>query len=337
MSNFENSDPDHSSHFSTQSGIIKKEVEARWGDDMNGATSMELEGLFKEKITNLTVTEFDMAEEGASVITVDLKNESPYKSNERIDSNDSGDSGDTGFINSILSRVQGIIGQMADFVYGWFNFNTEGFVKSEVSVKLKFNRKAPIYGGGEMLLNAIPALTAQEALVVDAWDLKDGSDVDWGQDGAAPGGKNEGYYRQVDKLMFGGFKYMLTDWMGSVGDFIKDLASFLGIRLPYETTVRSYALRNVTNYGTAGCPAATDQNPSQRNIKGCIEFKNVADPPGAKTRKAYYTNVFTDDPTFANGIYFKVYKNQSPQGGIEDSGYYMGCNKPEIVDRQECW
>lgn len=66
------------------------------------------------------------------------------------------------------------------------------------------------------------------------------------------------------------------------------------------------------------------------NTEACIDYdagpdatksENVADPPGANSRRKFYTNVYKDTAKKNDSPYYRVYKQLG--------GYYMGCGKSQ--------
>ena len=351
LSNFADSsaNPDHVATFNNKVEIVEDEVEGIWGDDMNSGTRPDVSyyGLPYEKensyrkVTSLMVTEFENSsgEEGSgSVITsFSMGNSSPYNG-ESLDTGESPSADgaeDLGLMQGIISSIQRLVNGAATFMFERVKFNTQGFVNSDVQVKLKFDRKVPIYGDDPMIIGEMPTFKSTQKLLVDAWDLKDGSDVDWGQSGAASNGGNKGYFYQVDRMTFLGLKADIAGWLGDIGSGLSDFMDFLGVRMPHMTQVRSYALKNGANAAGTGCSTA------DRNVKGCVPL-SISRPPqlSHSPRSGYYTNVVSDVPNFTDSStsdYFQVYRKQSPKGNSPGGGYYMGCGQPEKVNRRECW
>lgn len=321
---------------SLDKSVIQKEIEARWGDDMNGATSSDSSfnnhpGIFNEKITGLTVTELDSSYGGnSSSAKISITERTPYLTNAvaepQNENKPDGDISEAGngvsLLQNIVNKFSNVVNKGAKWVYGtWLQMNVQGYVEIDFSTKLKFNKSAPIYKGESLMIGDMPVVSGKQKLLVDVWDLKDGRDADYLQGKAlsGDGGAGEKYYNQVNKLVFGGVKGQLDALLGKAGDVIKKILNALDIRNPFEPVVRSYAMTGVS--GTA-C----------KNAESCVEFgAGRVDPvkEGAALQK-FYTNVFKDTYDKKNSPYYNVYKRNG-------KGYYMGCDKPQIDDRQDCW
>ena len=80
--------------------------------------------------------------------------------------------------------------------------NTDGFVSGKVTATLEFDRTAPVpvLGNQSMLASTLFTVEGQEKLLVDAWDLRDGQDVDegYGHKISQP----TPYYAQVKRMFF---------------------------------------------------------------------------------------------------------------------------------------
>lgn len=321
---------------------IVNEVKDRWGDDMNGATAPEGSltfsksngTLFSVKKAGLTVTEFEM-KDGESVFQVDLTDSSVYTGADTTetppDVEEPSKPNDLGIFKEALNKISGWVSSLASKAYAWLGFNVNGFIETEVSVKLKFNKVAPIYKGESLFLGSdgLPLLRGRQKIVVDAWDLKDGSDADYGQvAGPNDGGAGVEYKNQVAKVAFAGVTAKIADMLGSGGENIKKILNILKVRDPFDAVVRSFALK----HATAG---------SGVNLEGALEFGDSRSNPidsGAPSK--FYTNTFKDTWSKTDSSYYGSYVKQSPSGqnaSMKTTGYYMGCDKPEIVDRQDCW
>lgn len=310
--------------------LLKKEVQERWGDDMNSATAQtELakgkdNGIFKLKISSLTVTELNMQED--NMIIGDMSGEeSPYKGKKlEKDGDEPEKPSDGGFLQSLLSEVSGFLGDAIEEVYGYFGFYKNGFVLTSASVNLKFDRKVPLFGAESMILANL-SVQAQQRILVDAWDLKDGSDVDYGPKDPPKDASGAGYYFQVKKMMFGGLPASIGDIIGGgeiVGLVMDAIKSF--IRLPWDPVVRSYALKKAPD------STGTASTNCEKNRHSCFKFGDNRVNSIKNAPDTFYTNVFKDTFVEADSPYNRVYRRNG-------DGYYMGCDKPEIVDRQDCW
>lgn len=306
---------------------------------MNGATapassttySKAAGHLFSVKKLGLAVTELAQ-ENDSSAVDVTLSDTSVY---EHADSTEKPDDAgeepskpsddDDKIFSEALNKLSGLVGKAASEAYHWLGFNTKGFIGTEFSVKLKFTRTAPIYKGESLFIGSdgLPLLKGREKIVVDAWDLKNGGNADYGRDkGPGDGGAGEEYKNQIKKMVFLGVTSKLSDLLGGAGDFVSNFMDFLDIRNPFEPVIRSFALKH------AG------------STEGALEFGDhrVNSFKGAPSK--FYTNVFKDTHDKSKSDYYNVYVKQSPSGqnaSMKTTGYYMGCDKPEIVDRQECW
>lgn len=314
--------------------IIQTEIEARWGDDMNSATSSDSSfnrhpGIFNEKITGLTVTELDSSYGGnSSSAKISITERSPYLTNAaaepQSENKPDGDISEAGngvsLLQDIVNKFSSVVNKGASWVYGtWLQMNVQGYVEIDFSTKLKFNRSAPIYKGESLMIGDMPVISGKQKLLIDAWDLKDGRDADYLQGKAlsGDGGAGEKYYNQVNKLVFGGIKGQLDALLGGVGDVIKNILNALDIRNPFEPAVRSYALTGVSG---SSC----------KNAESCVEFGDGRVNPLGNAEQKFYTNVFKDTYNKNDSPYYNVYKRNG-------KGYYMGCDKPQIDDRQDCW
>ena len=330
---------------------LAQEVQDRWGDDMNSATSQNqtlakgaANGIFQERVSGLSVTELEVPEQ-----MVTIQDGDPYAGKTIEDDGQNpgqpesdGGAGGT-FLQNFLSKASGFLGKGAKGFYDYFSFYTNGFAETKVSMGLKFTKSAPIYDGGK-LLEVVPTVSSAQKLLIDSWDVKYGGNVDIGPQNPSSSAAGIEYYNQVKKMVFGGL-------VGQIGDFIKKDGSGDGsdffdkaykfiqgfIRLPWDPVVRSYALKHVGGK-KSGCP-----DNSQKNIKGCFSLgKERIKYEGIDALSSFYTNVYKDTYAEGEGVspYHDVYKRQSPDGqnaSMSVTGYYMGCDKPQTVDRQDCW
>ena len=326
---------------------LKQEVRDRWGDDMNSATipsdsslSSNTNGtLFSMKQSGLSVSAFDQESENGGggsedYLTIDLKDNSVYEgannntsTPEDMPDDTTPNSNQMGIFGTLYQKLSGYINSGANFMYGYFKFNKKGFVKSGVSLKMKFSHTAPIYKGSGMLENAIPLLSSSEMLIVDAWDLKNGNNADYGQYGAGPddGGAGLEYKNQIEKMTLLGVPNWFGEMLGGVGDFIGNVINRLGLRNPTEAVVRSFALKNAY---------LSDRKDSESALFfGDKRVNTFGNPPDL-----FHTNVFKDTWSKEDSFYYKVFKAQSPNDGSDkSSGYYMGCKNPCARNLDECW
>lgn len=311
--------------------VISSEVKARWGDDLNGATSSDsnlnsFDGIYNESASGLSVTVLDEEGSGGSsdtpAVSVDMKNETSYEQEQEVNANTESAPSEGVFFQDALGKIQELLGKGASEGYEYFKFNTKGFVRTEVTARLKFNRTAPIYKGENLLIGGIPIVRSKQKLIVDSWDLKDGRDVDFGQIGASSddGGAGEEFHGQIKKMVFVGFTENIAKVFGDVGGMVQEIFNKIGLRNPFTPVVRSYALKEASD-GSDSC---------EKNKQACFTLEdNRANPVGGALNK-FYTNVFKDTYEAAQSPYYQVYKKHG-------KGYYMGCDKPEVVDRQDCW
>lgn len=302
---------------------LDQEVIERWGDDMNSATSNVSQlnshpGIFNERQSALLVSSLNNSGTGQNAVSVNISDASPYMINAPVTNEASSESSsasggiDFDIFAEVVDKIAGFLGKVDTGVYGYFEFNTNGFAETEVSVKLNFDKTAPVYKG-EKLLEIVPEVRGRQKLLVDAWDLKDGSDVDVGQKEAS---NNVKYYSQVNKMTFGKVPKMLNDVLGRFGEIGKFMVDLLGIRNPFATVVRSLALKDSSNFDSSVEFGDKRANP------------NSGQGYGAPT--TFYTNVFQDMWQKDKSPYYNAYEKSK-------KGYYMGCDKPQTVDRQKCW
>lgn len=295
--------------------ILKPEVEGRWGDDMNSATSTSnsASGLFhpdnigggKSGLTITKIKNFKIGPDNG-----DLPTYSPYAQEVTADE------GVAEPEDSFGTNIRNIIGNVTSFIYDWLGFNKNGFVKLHGSVELEFIKAAPLFKG-ESLLPGTPIVRANEGLLVDAWDFKDAGDIDYngyGQNMPEDDGGGEKYYNQVKHMVFAGMAEAVSDWLPS------NASSILNglFRNPFLPTVRSYAMTGTTDASVKFGKDRIDGLASEEDSWG-----NAPDK--------FYTNVFKEsyNEQCENCNYNAVYK--------KNGGYYMGCDKPQIDDRQDCW
>lgn len=342
-------------HSTSQIDSIKDEVQALWGDDLNSATSQDStfakgkdgNGIFSEKVTPLWVTSLDNASDDGSAseerIISSFADESPYSALDTVDSegNGDGDGGnDGGFLGKLTGEIYNFTGKAASAMYSYFGFNTNGAIELAATVPLKFNVNAPLYKSAEngLLTTKIPSLQSRERIVIDAWDLKDGGDVDLGPAIAANPSGNASYYYQVKSMMFGGITGSLSQLLNGDdaegGEFwdkvVNGLQSF--IRLPWEPIVRSYALKEAPLGTGVKCSSG------QKNKQACFNFGKSRFNPlggdgedqGVGALNKVYTNVFKDTYKEDSSPYNHVYRKSG-------SGYYMGCDVAQASSIGECW
>lgn len=331
----------NSGYLNDRMANIMEEVKDRWGDDMNGATAPEgsltytkADGhLFAVKKAGLSVTEFD-SENGNSALRIELTDASVYvgANNTEIppEATEPNEPSDANIFQGMLDKLSGLVGRVASEAYHWLGFNTNGFIGTEVSIKLRFNKSAPIYKGESLFIGSdgLPLLRGREKIVADAWDLKNGGDADHGRDkGPNDGGAGEEYKSQIKKMAFIGVTSKISDLLGGAGDIVDAFISFLNIRNPFEPVIRSFALKHATSGEGI-------------NREAALEFGENRTNPFGDARSKFYTNAFKDTHEAESSDYYNVYVKQSPSGqnaSMKTTGYYMGCDKPEIVDRQDCW
>ncbi|GEM_PF-1736010 len=339
----------HSEFINKKIKILKKEVNDRWGDDLNSATSSVQElynqpGIYNEKVSNMIVSKQESGESG-SVISVEMSgNESPY-TNDVATSGGSGPEGssESSIMSGILSKFMKFINSASSKMYSeLFKMNVEGFVTVTTSTQLKFTKSAPIYKG-EQLLPKIPVVSASQKLLVDAWDLKDGKDVDYGPFGknASDGGTGHIYQKQVKQMMFAGAVGAISSLLngdsgngsgsgGSSSD-LDGILDFLNIRNPFEPVVRSYALKGLGESDV-------------RHKKSDVTFtsKTTADPfmedskmkdSANSAAKTFETNAYKDTNKEADSPIYNIYARQSKGGKT----YYMGCTQPQHQSQKTCF
>lgn len=345
MSDYVNYKHEKNGYLSSRMSNLVQEVKERWGDDMNSATAKADSNIYKnanktlfnEKQTGLVVTKFDSGDNDSdgAFMTVNITDSSPYDSSPATEKPDDAVEPSSG--NDTLGvgdTITNAIGSGSKKAFKYFHLNVNGFVSTEVSVKMKFSHTAPIYHGDGMLVDSsgnptatLPPLKAKEKLVADAWDLKNGGDADFGQEHA---GKKHEYLNQVSKMVFIGLTDLINSKLNGGLDKFNRVLDKLGLRNPMAAVVRSYAMKHVNASGSHG--------------DSSIEFgdKRIDPFSGNKGRapSKFYTNTFKDTWNKEDSYYYKVYKNQSPSGQSASSastGYYMGCDKPQIVHRSNCW
>lgn len=361
MTAMQMSDYESYAHHNNKDGFLKSrmselelEVKERWGDDMNSATvpsdsnlASKLNGtLFAEKHSGLIVTKFDGGENGdaaGAFLTVNLTDSSPYDDADEIDPNDADpvSEDDTGILGGLVGNLSSFLGRSAGKFYDKFWFNTQGFVGTEIGVQMRFSHTAPIYKGEGMYIdgsgnatNLLPKLKGKEKIVADAWDLKAGGDVDMGQvKGPEDSGAGTPYLNQVGKIAFLGLVDKVRGALGDFGDTLSSIGDLLGIRDPFSPVVRSFALKHY------------DTDVSNNRTQSALKFeggKSAANPvKGAPL--TFYTNTYKD--TFNEkdkySYYTRVFARQTPNGddqpNLKSTGYYMGCDEPQTVDRTKCW
>lgn len=326
---------------------LLEEVKARWGDDMNSATSDNADlakaqyGLYNEKASGLMVVALDIPED-SQFMTIDddlLFTQATQVTDESL----SGATSDTGSsaINNFISNLVSLASGAANTLYNRFGFNTKGYPTSTLNVKLSFTHSAPLYKGGGLIdSNLMPTFKSRQKLLVDAWDLKYGGDVSLGPNNVSTSSPGYSYYSQVKKMMFFGFFSSLAEVLhlngSDGGGRFQQALNGLGdkMRLPWHPVVRSYAMKHANGIAD-GCPSG------QKNIKGCIYYSNVlsvADAGGAP--RTFYTNAFKNTYPMSSSNYTKVYRRQSPDGQSATdakTGYYLGCGQAQMLDRSECW
>lgn len=317
------------------------EIQKRWGDDMNSATG-DLPGLFDEKITGLTVTK--LQEDSIKFSTSDMarvQNTKPLGDDiqgqdEEVPENSEG--GD--LLAELADKILGFVGTASNFVYEEFGFNEDGFIGIPVSATLELSRNAPLpIFHGEGLFGNLTTFSfgSKEKLLVDAWKLHNGEDVDYGQNDNEK--KGEEYRAQVNRMYLVGLPNAVSGLFrggGSSGDgflggaiksILDKVLDAVGVHNPFIPMVRSYALKGSTQESPGCSPSGTS----------CINFDQyVADPLGTRPRKTFYTNTVKDTSEWMQSSYYKVYKRQSPtkEEYKLSGGFYMGCPEPEVVD---CW
>ena len=341
----------HSNFFTTESGIIINEVESRWGDDMNSAT--EPGGLAGSSQTCPAPCLYDGKYSGLSVATlsqtqnmiIDIKNE-PYEFLGTAPSSTSSETG-IGVLWNILQGVLSIFSNVVDWVFNHFGFNTNGFVETKVQFSLDFDRKVPIFKGASMLPDTLFTThpNSVQKILVDAWDVKDGSSVDEGQNHRLKIQTSSGsyepreYFEQVKRMYLWGVPDAVGDLFSFMSWFpitINDIFSFFGIHNPFYPVVRSYRLEG-DNSGSSGTSCDEAANKSQACIhyddgpntsvylNSATSSDNVADPDGANSRRKFYTNVYKDMNDKTKSPYYKVYSRQG--------NYYMGC---KLAQQKKC-
>ena len=354
MTNMQISDYKNYTHHSNPTGFLndrisnlKQEVRERWGDDMNSATipsDSSLSGstngtLFSMKQSGLSVAAFDKdnGDEGSgsseNYLTINLSDRSVYEGvndsiSEPDDMPDDATANDNqmGIFGTLYRQLSGYVNRGANYMYKYFHFNRQGFVKSEIKLKMKFSHTAPIYRGSGMLEDAIPFLSSSEMLIVDAWDLKNGNDADYGQYGQGPddGGAGQEYKNQVEKMTLFGVPNWFSEQLGGFGNFIETVINRMGLRSPTAAVVRSFALKNAN---------LTDK----KSGESVLRYGNKrVDTLDSNAPESFHTNVFKDTWNKNNSFYYKVYKAQSPDTS-GSSGYYMGCKNPCARSLNECW
>ncbi len=294
---------------------LKPEVEGRWGDDMNSATSISnsAPGLFhpdnvgggKSGLTITKVKSFTIGPQGS------LPTYSPYAREETADTGEEAE-------EDFGANLRNIFGKTTGFIYNLLGFNKNGFVKIHGSAELEFIKAAPLFKG-ESLLPGTPIVRTNEGLLVDAWDFKDTGDIDYngfGQKMPADDGGGEKYYNQVKHMVFAGMVEVVSGWLPSgVSNFLNGL-----FRNPFLPTVRSYAM---TGYPSAD---ASFEYGADR-----IDGLATEGDSWGKAPSKFYTNVFKEsfNQSCENCNYNAVYQ--------KNGGYYMGCDKPQMDNRQDCW
>lgn len=331
---------------------LLEEVKARWGDDMNGATSAneklalgETNGIYNEKLSGLSITELDVPEDSKLITISDGLLFSEDKPVSTEESSQVGSSGNGSFLDSFLQKLLSYGGKGSNSLYDYFGFNKNGFPAVSYSMKVKLHYAAPIFAksGGLMPENMMPTFKSTQKMAVDSWDLKYGGNVDFGPTPPSSSTPGYGYYKQVERMMFAGM--FSKNGLGSVLNLGGDNSVMQKIsdaitknfRLPWKPVVRSYAMKTIAGKAS-GCASG------QKNIKGCVSFDDAAAYSGVGgPPKTFYTNPYKNTYTEGeNSPYLQVYARQSPDpkeqsASDANTGYYLGCGKAQMIDRSKCW
>ena len=328
-------------NFSTASDIVSNEIQTRWGDDMNSATCKQKDEanncLFSEQSSGFSVTK--LQENG--VVSTITDGPVSFLGSVVVDGADSTENEDSeNWLIDMLGNVLDFAGKASNWVYkNLFKMNTDGFVSGKVTATLEFDRTAPVpvLGNQSMLASTLFTVEGQEKLLVDAWDLRDGQDVDegYGHKISQP----TPYYAQVKRMFFFGAVEGVGDLfemglekigLGDLLDYIpftfSDFLALFNIHNPFNPVVRSYRLQGL-NASASGEPYGS----CRTSQTACIDYdngpnksssENIADPESHhSSRRLFYTNVYKDNPVADDSPYYRVYKRQG--------GYYMGCNKAQ--------
>ena len=361
------SGPQNQSMFNTASQTISKEVAARWGDDLNGATSSggsSTPFLFdssQEKHSGLAVTTL----KETNIVILD--GETTFLSEEFTDMGVAGNDGNTSekpiygegqaeglgdLLGIIIDKISSILDKVAKVAFEWLGFNRQGFAETQFSFTLEFTKTAPlavpIFSGKlfDRNLFSNKLLPAKQKILVDAWDLKEGVDVDEGF--SHHYGSKTDYYHQVGAVYllgaprqagnledliidntFGKFlPASVTSEIPGIGEIISLVLGVIGIHNPFNPVVRSYRMKGFNKDG--GMLEPKVGNDCYYQTEACIDYdsgpnatksNNVADPEGANSRRKFYTNVYKDTAKKDDSPYYRVYKQLG--------GYYMGCGKSQ--------
>ena len=355
-----------SSNFKTQADIVSKEVTARWGDDLNGATSSDGSYLFdssQKKYSGLAVTTLKqtnvsisdgflgfLSEEGLS--EGDMGNASAEENSAESVNFEEGDSSILSVLIEILNLVSGVADEIAKFAFDWLGFNTEGFAESQFSFELEFSKTAPvavpIFSGALFNRSLFSSIPAKQKVLVDAWDLKESIDVDEGHNHSSidDNGKSvdSDYYSQVGAVyLLGAPRKMeqledkikeaifgdLKNEVPDLSDLISDVFNFLGVHFPFDPVVRSYRMRGFKADGERLSPKIG--NDCYYKTEACIDYDS-----GPNSTKDDDNVADPDEANSRRKFYTNVYKDtyvkkESPYYRVYKKlgGYYMGCGESQ--------
>ena len=354
------------SMFDSAAQTITNEVNVRWGDDLNGATSSDGSYLFDSsqakhsglamttlKETKVSIVDGELDFLSDSALTQNNPSMGNADAEENTAEKENFDESNLGFLlNEIARPLFNALDKVANVAFEFMGFNTQGFAESQFSFALEFSKAAPVgvpvFSGklfGDKTLFSNELVPAKQKILVDAWDLKDGADVDEGF-GHHYGDKTD-YYHQVGATYLLGIPRQagnlgdliientlgkvlpeeVTKWIPGIGDIISTLMGVFGVHNPLDPVVHSYRMRG---FGDNGAMLGSAYGSCYPETEACIDFdkgphadkpdgRNVADPPGAASRRKFYTNVFKDTHDKEDSPYYKVYERLG--------GYYMGCKK----------
>lgn len=357
------------SMFSTAAGLVSNEVEVRWGDDLNGATSSDGSYLFdssQKKYSGLAMT--TLKETQVSIVDGELEflSEPDLTKNPDLDGytedntatpvtadSDLNQSKFKDILDNIIDPIFNFLDKVANVAFEFMGFNTQGFAESQFSFTLEFSKAAPVgvpVFSGKLFDEALfsnKLVPAKQKILVDAWDLKEGADVDEGY-GHDNGNKTD-YYHQVGAVyllgapqQLGNLEDLIMDnTLGKIlpdsivekipglNDVVSVLLGLFGVHWPFNPVVRSYRMQGFDENGGMLSPKVG--NDCYYKTEACIDFDkgpdatktdgNVADPSDATSRRKFYTNVFKDTFVENKSPYNRVYKKLG--------GYYMGCDKSQ--------
>lgn len=265
-------DAAHEARFKANSDEVLKEIDERYGDDLQSATPAYLTN--GPKMMSMTVT-VPAADHKMTNVDAQLWN-----------------------VEGKSFSVPSELGTSIDWIFDRFSFTKKGRVEAEFKIHVEnkmLRRTMPVFYLDNMLTKDAFDIPIKQRLLVEQWDLKDGKPVVELHQTNCAGEDGSDYCLQVQRMSFLG----LADKVSGISGALSKAFTVVGVHNPLEAVVHSTPLTGEEPKNSMEWRSEIELDIYVPDDHGSIHHQNM--------QKKYFTSPLKDMKNNDNSPYTKAY------------------------------